>query len=66
VASLGVPAIVRTPVARRSADGASELLTIRPIARLGLTFDHRAFDGAEALRALMSVQKTLENWPSEG
>jgi 2-oxoglutarate dehydrogenase E2 component (dihydrolipoamide succinyltransferase) len=66
VASLGVPAIVRTPVARRSADGTSELLTIRPIARLGLTFDHRAFDGAEALRALISVQKTLENWPSEG
>ncbi|MEN0137253.1 MAG: 2-oxo acid dehydrogenase subunit E2, partial [Rhodococcus sp. (in: high G+C Gram-positive bacteria)] len=65
VASLGVPAIVRTPVARRSADGASELLTIRPIARLGLTFDHRALDGAEALRTLIDVQQTLENWLAE-
>jgi 2-oxoglutarate dehydrogenase E2 component (dihydrolipoamide succinyltransferase) len=65
VASLGVPAIVRTPVARRSADGASELLTIRPIARLGLTFDHRALDGAEALRTLIDVQQTLENWSAE-
>lgn len=62
VASIGLPAIVRTPVARKSVDGESELLTIRPIARLGLTFDHRAFDGAEALRTLMSVQKHLEQW----
>lgn len=65
VASIGLPAIVRTPVARKSVDGESELLTIRPIARLGLTFDHRAFDGAEALRTLMSVQKYLEQWPTK-
>ncbi|MEV0354828.1 dihydrolipoamide acetyltransferase family protein [Nocardia sp. NPDC050697] len=64
VASLGLPAIVRTPVARRSADGSSELLAIRPVARLGLTFDHRAFDGAQALRALADVQRTLETWPA--
>ncbi|MBA4854154.1 dihydrolipoamide acetyltransferase family protein [Nocardia farcinica] len=65
VASLGVPAIVRTPVARPSADGRSELLTIRSIARLGLSFDHRAFDGAQALRALDHIRDTLERWPAE-
>ncbi|WP_415977154.1 dihydrolipoamide acetyltransferase family protein [Rhodococcus sp. 077-4] len=62
VTSIGFPAIIRTPVARRSADGASEILAIRPIARVGLTFDHRAYDGAEALRTLLSVQSVLESW----
>ena len=64
VASLGVPAIVRTPVAVTSPDG-DEYVAIRPIARFGLTFDHRAFDGAAALRALQSVQKKLETWTAE-
>jgi 2-oxoglutarate dehydrogenase E2 component (dihydrolipoamide succinyltransferase) len=65
VTSVGFPAIIRTPVARRSADGASEILAIRPIARVGLTFDHRAYDGAEALRTLQSVQSVLESWPGD-
>lgn len=61
VASLGLPAIVRTPVAVTTADG-EEYVAIRPVARLGLTFDHRAFDGAQALRALLSVKDKLETW----
>jgi 2-oxoglutarate dehydrogenase E2 component (dihydrolipoamide succinyltransferase) len=65
VASLGLPAIIRTPVARKSADGTTDLLAFRPIARIGLTFDHRAFDGAQALRALLEVQSHLENWPTQ-
>ncbi|MGW5385720.1 dihydrolipoamide acetyltransferase family protein [Nocardia sp. NPDC003963] len=65
VASLGLPAIIRTPVARKSADGTTDLLAFRPLARIGLTFDHRAFDGAQALRALLEVQAHLENWPTQ-
>ncbi|MGW3472425.1 dihydrolipoamide acetyltransferase family protein [Saccharopolyspora sp. NPDC000995] len=64
VASLGVPAIIRTPVVVTSQTG-EEYVSIRPIARLGLTFDHRAFDGAQALRALRSLQGKLEQWSAE-
>lgn len=64
VASLGVPAIIRTPIAVTNPDG-EEYVAIRPIARLGLTFDHRAFDGAQALRALQSVKDKLESWSIE-
>ncbi|MFF3569147.1 dihydrolipoamide acetyltransferase family protein [Nocardia jiangxiensis] len=61
VASIGVPAVVRTPVAVTT-PGGEEYVAIRPIARIGLTFDHRAFDGALALRALQDLQHKLETW----
>lgn len=64
VASLGVPAVVRRPVAVRGQDG-EEYVAIRPVARLGLTFDHRAMDGSDALRALLSIQRNLQEWPAE-
>ncbi|WP_116202644.1 dihydrolipoamide acetyltransferase family protein [Amycolatopsis circi] len=64
VASLGVPAIVRTPMAVTSPSG-EEYVAVRPVARFGLTFDHRAFDGAAALRALQSIQRKLETWSAE-
>jgi 2-oxoglutarate dehydrogenase E2 component (dihydrolipoamide succinyltransferase) len=62
VASLGVPAIVRTPVAVTAPNG-EEYVAIRPVARLGLTFDHRAIDGAEAIRTLNDLRRNLETWP---
>ncbi|WP_027930175.1 dihydrolipoamide acetyltransferase family protein [Amycolatopsis thermoflava] len=64
VASLGIPAIVRTPVAVTSPEG-EEYVAIRPVARFGLTFDHRAFDGVAALRALQAIQHKLETWSAE-
>ncbi|NIY64258.1 dihydrolipoamide acetyltransferase family protein [Streptomyces malaysiensis] len=64
IASLGVPAVVRQPVAVRGKDG-EEYVAIRPVARLGLTFDHRAMDGSDALRALLSIQRNLQEWPAE-
>ncbi|MEU6415960.1 dihydrolipoamide acetyltransferase family protein [Streptomyces spiralis] len=64
VASLGVPAVVRQPVAVTGENG-EEYIAIRPVARLGLTFDHRAMDGSAALRALMALQRALQDWPAE-
>ena len=64
VAALGVPAIVRQPVAMTSPEG-DEYVAIRPVMRLGLTFDHRAVDGSGALKALLSIKEKLENWPRE-
>ncbi|MEV3974344.1 dihydrolipoamide acetyltransferase family protein [Streptomyces sp. NPDC050698] len=64
VASLGVPAVVRQPVAVTGENG-EEYIAVRPVARLGLTFDHRAMDGSGALRALIALQRVLETWPAE-
>ncbi|WP_406426550.1 dihydrolipoamide acetyltransferase family protein [Streptomyces sp. NBC_00147] len=64
VASLGVPAVIRQPVAV-TGDNGEEYIAIRPVARLGLTFDHRAMDGSAALRALNALQHALQEWPAE-
>lgn len=64
VASLGVPAVIRQPVAV-AGDNGEEYIAIRPVARLGLTFDHRAMDGSAALRALNALQRALQEWPAE-
>ncbi|MEU6379440.1 dihydrolipoamide acetyltransferase family protein [Streptomyces sp. NPDC046909] len=64
VASLGVPAVVRQPVAVTGENG-EEYVAVRPVARLGLTFDHRAMDGSGALRALLALQRALQEWPAD-
>ncbi|MDH6521930.1 pyruvate/2-oxoglutarate dehydrogenase complex dihydrolipoamide acyltransferase (E2) component [Streptomyces sp. SAI-135] len=64
VASLGVPAVVRQPVAV-IADNGEEYIAVRPVARLGLTFDHRAMDGSGALRALIALQRALQEWSAD-
>jgi pyruvate dehydrogenase E2 component (dihydrolipoamide acetyltransferase) len=61
VAILGLPAIVRRPVVV-TAPGGEEMIAIRPTARLALSFDHRAVDGADATRYLVAVSQRLESW----
>lgn len=62
VGTLGVPALIRQPVAVTAPNG-DEYVAIRPVMRLGLTFDHRAMDGSAALRFLLDLQHRLETWP---
>jgi len=55
VAILGTGRITEMPVVRNGQ------ITVRKILPLSLTFDHRAFDGAEAGRFMMDLKKYLEN-----
>ena len=64
VAILGIPTIQRRPWVVSDEFGA-EAIGIRPILRLALTFDHRAVDGADATRALVTVKERLEAWGPE-
>ena len=58
VAILDVEAIVRRPVAIE-VDGA-EVVAIRSVCVLGLSWDHRALDGAYAARFLAALRERLE------
>jgi 2-oxoglutarate dehydrogenase E2 component (dihydrolipoamide succinyltransferase) len=46
------------------ADG-EEMIAIRSILRLAVTFDHRAVDGADATRFAVAVKDRLEAWGPE-
>jgi pyruvate dehydrogenase E2 component (dihydrolipoamide acetyltransferase) len=64
VAILGVPTIQRRPWVVTTADG-EEMIAIRSILRLAVTFDHRATDGADATRFAVAVKDRLESWSTE-
>ena len=66
VGIISTDAIVRRPVAVRTADGA-EAIAIRPVGNLAMAWDHRAFDGAYAAGFLKMVKEILEtrNWSAE-
>ncbi|MEU4286811.1 2-oxo acid dehydrogenase subunit E2 [Kribbella sp. NPDC026596] len=59
-AILGLGAVVRRPVVLPSGNG-DDLIGIRSMAYLSLTYDHRLVDGADAARYLTSVKSRLEN-----
>jgi 2-oxoisovalerate dehydrogenase E2 component (dihydrolipoyl transacylase) len=63
---LGVGAIVKRPVVRSASSSllpsADDVIAIRPMCYLSLTFDHRVMDGAQGDRFLTVVKQTLENW----
>lgn len=61
VAILDLEAIVKRPVVLTDQDG-SDSIAIRPMTILGLSWDHRALDGALAARFLASVKQGLEGW----
>jgi 2-oxoglutarate dehydrogenase E2 component (dihydrolipoamide succinyltransferase) len=61
-AVLGLGAVVRRPVVVAGADG-EERITIRAMAYLALTYDHRLIDGADAARYLAAVKMRLEHVP---
>lgn len=58
VALLGLPGIVRTPVAVKDGDGWA--MAVRPLLRLSLSFDHRALDGGPVIAFLNTLKATLE------
>ncbi|HEX4729891.1 MAG TPA: dihydrolipoamide acetyltransferase family protein [Solirubrobacterales bacterium] len=64
VAILGVPTIQRRPWVVTGPDG-EEMIAIRSILRLAVTFDHRAVDGADATRFAVAVKHRLESWSTE-
>jgi pyruvate dehydrogenase E2 component (dihydrolipoamide acetyltransferase) len=64
VAILGIPTIQRRPWVV-TGPGGEEMIAIRSILRLAVTFDHRAVDGADATRFAVAVKERLETWGVE-
>jgi pyruvate/2-oxoglutarate dehydrogenase complex dihydrolipoamide acyltransferase (E2) component len=60
VAILDLEAVVKRPVVVTDEDG-SDSIAIRPITVLGLSWDHRALDGALAAQFLAAVKRRLES-----
>ena len=60
VAILDFEAVIKRPVVVTDADG-NDSIAIRPMTILGLSWDHRALDGAIAAQFLASVKRHLEN-----
>jgi len=61
VAILDTEAVVKRPVVVTAADG-SDSIAIRPICILGLSWDHRALDGALAAQFLAAIKRRIEAW----
>ena len=61
VAILDLEAVVKRPVAITGDDG-GDAVAIRPMTILGLSWDHRALDGALAARYMAAVKRHLEGW----
>ena len=59
VAILGLGAVVRRPMVVRGEDG-GETIAIRSMVYLGLSYDHRVVDGADAARFLVTLKERLE------
>jgi len=59
VAILGVGAVVKRAVVTSGADG-EDLIAVRSMAYLALTYDHRLVDGADAARFLGTLKTRLE------
>ena len=61
VAILDVEAIIKRPVVVTDQFG-EDAIAIRPMVILGLSWDHRALDGAQAARFLANVKKRVESY----
>ena len=59
VAILGLGAIVKRPMVVKGEDG-GETIAIRSMVYLGLSYDHRVVDGADAARFLVTLKERLE------
>ena len=60
VAILDLEAVIKRPVVVTDADG-NDSIAIRPMTILGLSWDHRALDGALAAQFLATVKRNLES-----
>jgi pyruvate/2-oxoglutarate dehydrogenase complex dihydrolipoamide acyltransferase (E2) component len=61
VGILDFEAVVKRPVVVTDGDG-NDSIAIRPMTILGLSWDHRALDGALSAQFLASVKRHLEGW----
>ena len=60
VAILDLEAVVKRPVVVTDEDG-NDSIAIRPMTVFGLSWDHRALDGALAAQFLAAVKRRLES-----
>jgi pyruvate/2-oxoglutarate dehydrogenase complex dihydrolipoamide acyltransferase (E2) component len=60
VAILDLEAVVKRPVVVTDEDG-NDSIAIRPMTVLGLSWDHRALDGAQAAQFLAAVKRRIES-----
>ncbi|MGH2894480.1 MAG: dihydrolipoamide acetyltransferase family protein [Solirubrobacteraceae bacterium] len=61
VGILDLEAVIKRPVVVTDQDG-HDSIAIRPMTILGLSWDHRALDGAESAQFLALVKRHLEGW----
>lgn len=64
VAILSTDTVAKRPIVITSSDG-QDMIAIRHIGYLGLTWDHRAFDGSTAVLFLQKIKQNLETWDWE-
>jgi 2-oxoglutarate dehydrogenase E2 component (dihydrolipoamide succinyltransferase) len=61
---LSTDTVTKKPVVVELPDG-SDALAIHHIGYLGLTWDHRVFDGSTAVLFLARIKENLETWDWE-
>lgn len=64
VAILSTDTVTKRPVVITDRDG-NDAIAIHHVGYLGLTWDHRAFDGSTAVRFLGRIKHNLETWDWE-
>jgi 2-oxoglutarate dehydrogenase E2 component (dihydrolipoamide succinyltransferase) len=64
VAILSTDTVTKRPTVVTAADG-QDMIGIRHIGYLGLSWDHRAFDGSTAVLFLQRIRENLETWDWE-
>ncbi|HEX2405376.1 MAG TPA: dihydrolipoamide acetyltransferase family protein [Acidimicrobiia bacterium] len=64
VAILSTDTVAKRPTVVTDAEG-QDMIAIRHIGYLGLTWDHRAFDGSTAVLFLQRIKQNLETWDWE-
>jgi 2-oxoglutarate dehydrogenase E2 component (dihydrolipoamide succinyltransferase) len=64
VAILSTDTVTKRPTVITTADG-QDMIAVRHIGYLGLTWDHRAFDGSTAVLFLRRIKENLETWDWE-
>ncbi len=64
VAILSTDTVAKRPTVVTAADG-QDVIAIRHIGYLGLSWDHRAFDGSTAVLFLRRIKENIETWDWE-
>ena len=64
VAILSTDTVTKRPTVITTPDG-QDMIAIRHIGYLGLSWDHRAFDGSTAVMFLQKIKQNLESWDWE-